>query len=552
MLPAPHPQTRLAAAPRGRARGEYIAGARPSLLGRAEPPAWVRPAVRAMQDALPGNGAGCGSRQQRARPEGVPLHHPRRLRWSPSWRLLASRSHPWLYCNIKTPAADSSTLNALREDFSLPTCYCRDSTCSEKREARRNTTMSEQWFEVQWHLGRVQVARQSGSWRQPPPGYVLVSMAACGICGADIRVITGNKAASGDPNRYVTLGHEGSGRVVAVGDAVTCLRPGDYVAVLPHTHLPAENDEGVRCSARQIDPVCIGASHTRHMGWDIDGCFADFITVPATNLVPVSPEHLRLARALAPRLGEAVFALVEPMLCSLSAYELMQRQLRKFFRRDLSAGRALVVGCGPIGLLHSAILLARGFEVWLADALPRRAELACWYLDHRARVFDPEDAAAGFDLAMITASSAQAVRMGEALVRDEGIVYVFSGLNAAERDAMDSENLFLYERLHRTTKPILTAARLPSGDKSIVYLGHSGYFEGLAPEAVAAVAANAVALDRMITGIISGWSSPCIESRLPGGTDWTTEDGSPAIISVLDGTDLRARHCKLLVLAGRG
>jgi threonine dehydrogenase-like Zn-dependent dehydrogenase len=410
--------------------------------------------------------------------------------------------------------------------------------------------MSEQWFEVQRHLGRVQVARQSGNWRQPPPGYVLVNMVSCGICGADIRVITGNKTASGDPNRYVTLGHEGSGRVVAVGDGVTCLKPSDYVVVLPHTHLPADNDEDVRCSARQIDPVCIGDGHTRHMGWDIDGCFADFITVPAANLVPVSPEHLRLARTLAPRLGEAVFALVEPMLCALSAYELLQRQLRKFIQRDFSAGRALVVGCGPIGLLHGVILLTRGFEVWLADTLQKRAELACWYLDHRGQVFDPAHPAAGFDLAMITASSAQAIRMGEALVRDEGIVYVFSGLNAAERAAMDPENLFFYERLHRTAKPILTTTRLLSGDKSIVYLGHSGYFERLAPEAIATVAANAAALDRAITGIIPGWSSPRIESRLPGGVDWTTEDGSPAIISVLGGMDLRDRHCKLLVLTG--
>jgi len=410
--------------------------------------------------------------------------------------------------------------------------------------------MSEQWFEVQRHLGHVQVARQRGNWRQLQPGHVLVHMKSCGICGADIRVITGNKTASGDPNRYVTLGHEGSGYIIAVGDGVGNLKPGDYVVVLPHTHLPAGNNEGVHCSVRQVDPVCIGAGHTRHMGWDIDGCFADFITVPSANLVPVPPKYLRLANVLAPRLGEAVFALVEPMLCALSAYELMQRQLRKFFQRDFSAGRALVIGCGPIGLLHGVLLLSRGFEVWLADTLQKRADLACWYLDHRSHVFDSTHPADGFDLVMITASSAQAIRMGETLVRDEGTVYVFSGLNTAERTAMDPENLFFYERLHRTAKPILTTTRLLSGDKSIVYLGHSGYFAHLAPEAIATVAANAAALDRTITGIIPGWSSPRIESRLPGGIDWTTEDGSPAIISVLGGMDLRDRHCKLLVLTG--
>ncbi len=85
-------------------------------------------------------------------------------------------------------------------------------------------------------------------------------------------------------------------------------------------------------------------------------------------------------------------------------------------------------------------------------------------------------------------------------------------------------------------------------DKSILYLGHSGYFENLAPKAIEAVASNALALDRAITGIIPGFSSPHVVSRLPGGLDWTTGDKSPAIVSILNGTDLRERHCKLLML----
>ncbi len=408
--------------------------------------------------------------------------------------------------------------------------------------------MSEQWFEVQWHLGRVQVARQHGNWRRVLAGHVVVKMVSCGICGADIRITTGNKTASGNPNRYVTLGHEGSGYVVAVGDGISGLEPGNYVVVLPHTHLPTENKEGIHCSAQQIDPACIGAGHTRHMGWDNDGCFANFIMVPAANLVLVPPEHVHLARTLAPRLGEAVFALVEPMLCALSAYELIKRQPKKFFQHGLTARRALVVGCGPVGILHAVILLTYGFEVWMADTLQKRAELASWCLNHRSSVFDPAHPVDGFDLVMITASSAQAIQMGGELVHDEGIVYVFAGLNASERPAMDPENLFSYERLHRIARPILTTNRLFSRDRSIAYLGHSGYYEQLASQAVATVAANAATLDQAITGIIRGWSSPRIESRLPGGTDWTTGDDSPAIISVLNGTDLRDRHCKLLVL----
>ncbi len=63
------------------------------------------------------------------------------------------------------------------------------------------------------------------------------------------------------------------------------------------------------------------------------------------------------------------------------------------------------------------------------------------------------------------------------------------------------------------------------------------------------MATNAAALDRAVTGVIHGFASPRVVSRLPGGLDWIPEDKSPAVVSVLKGIDLRDRHCKLLVLA---
>lgn len=401
--------------------------------------------------------------------------------------------------------------------------------------------MSKQRFEVQRHLEQVYVARQNGDVPRPGPGEVLLKMVACGVCGADIRVVTKNKIASGEAGDYITLGHEGIGRVVASGSNTSEWQPGDYVVVLPHVH---RSESGLICFAPRITPVCIGNGHTLHMGWDIDGCFADFMVVPTTNIVRIVRQHLHLAARQAPGLREAIFALVEPMLCTLSAYEL----LRIHLQRDLSAGRALVIGCGPVGVLHSLALLERGFEVWLMDTVQKRAELAQWCLAHRVHVFNPVKHSGAFDLVMVTASSAAAVRAGEGLVRKGGIVYLFAGLNTADRTAMNQENIFFYEPVHRKAQDIRTTVRLAHQDKSILYLGHSGYFEHLAQQAIAAVAANAAPLDRAVTGVIAGFSSWRILSRLPGGVDWTTEDGSPAIVSVLTGTDLRARHCKLLVL----
>lgn len=401
--------------------------------------------------------------------------------------------------------------------------------------------MFKQRFEVQHCLDQVFVARQSGDMPRPRPGEAVLQMVACGICGADIRVVTGNKTASGETGRYTTLGHEGIGRVVALGSRVPRLHVGDYTVVLPHVH---RDDCEPPCLASSINPICIGSKHTLHMGWDIDGCFADYMVVPVTNIVRITQRHLSLAAKQAPKLREAIFALVEPMLCTLSAYELMETHLQ----HGLLAGRALVIGSGPIGILHSLVLLERGFEVWLMDTFQKRAELTRWCLDRRVHVFDPTEQGMTFDLAMVTASSAAGVRTAEEFVRKEGIIYLFAGLNTADRAAMDRENIFLYEPLHRRAQSIHTTLRQASEDKSILYLGHSGYFERLAPKAIEAVARNAKALDHAITGIIPGLASPYVVSRLPGGVDWKTEDESPAITSILMGTDLRERHCKLLVL----
>ncbi len=98
----------------------------------------------------------------------------------------------------------------------------------------RRPDRSQQWFEVQRHIGQVQVARQSGNWPCLQTGQVLMKMLACGICGADIRAVTGNKLTSGNPDRYIMLGHEGVGVVIAVDNDVTGLKPDDYVVVLSH------------------------------------------------------------------------------------------------------------------------------------------------------------------------------------------------------------------------------------------------------------------------------------------------------------------------------
>lgn len=65
----------------------------------------------------------------------------------------------------------------------------------------------------------------------PPlkPGQVLVDVAYSGVCGSQLNEVQGSRG----PDRYLphTLGHEGSGTVIAGGDGVTKVKPGDRVVL---------------------------------------------------------------------------------------------------------------------------------------------------------------------------------------------------------------------------------------------------------------------------------------------------------------------------------
>src|SRR5208337_3763620 len=80
--------------------------------------------------------------------------------------------------------------------------------------------------------------------RKPGPGEIRVKVAACGVCRTDLHVVDGELP---DPRTPIIPGHEIVGRIDALGDGVTGLRPGERVGIpwLGHT-----------CG---VCPYCIGA-----------------------------------------------------------------------------------------------------------------------------------------------------------------------------------------------------------------------------------------------------------------------------------------------------
>ena len=172
----------------------------------------------------------------------------------------------------------------------------------------------------------------------PAPGWALLKVKAVGVCGSDLHGYLGHTGRRVPP---LIMGHEAAAEVVAVGDEVTNVRPGDRVALLPMV------DQGGH--GLEKDRLVLG------MNWP--GCNAEYATWPASNLYPL-PENLSYEQA----------ALAEPLAICVHAVSLAP--IRPY-------DTAFVVGAGPIGLLTLAVLRATGVStIAVSDTSDVRLERA--------------------------------------------------------------------------------------------------------------------------------------------------------------------------------
>ncbi|MGH8983467.1 MAG: zinc-dependent alcohol dehydrogenase [Acidimicrobiia bacterium] len=177
------------------------------------------------------------------------------------------------------------------------------------------------------------------------PRDVLLEVSHCGVCGSDLHFVLEGWGRPG-----AIEGHEYSGRVVAVGDAVTQWAVGDEVVGGP-TPRCGECDY-----CRGGRPSLCDARAKFGEGNEFQGAFAQYKLVDEAELLRV-PEGLSLREA----------ALAEPLAVALHGLT----------RGGVTAGqRVLVTGGGPIGALSVAAALARGVtEVLVSEPHPRRRAL---------------------------------------------------------------------------------------------------------------------------------------------------------------------------------
>jgi L-iditol 2-dehydrogenase len=175
---------------------------------------------------------------------------------------------------------------------------------------------------------------------------VLLEVSHCGICGSDIHFVL---EGWGQPGSIE--GHEYSGRIVAVGDAVTRWSVGDVVVGGPSPRC----GECEHCRAGR--PSLCSGRNTPGIAVHTDGAFAEFVRSHENGVLRI-PDGVSLRQA----------ALAEPLAVALHGLT----------RGGVEAGqRILVLGCGPIGALSLAASRARGVtDIVVSEPHPRRRALA--------------------------------------------------------------------------------------------------------------------------------------------------------------------------------
>jgi 2-desacetyl-2-hydroxyethyl bacteriochlorophyllide A dehydrogenase len=177
----------------------------------------------------------------------------------------------------------------------------------------------------------------------PGPDELIIRVAACGVCGSDI------KAQPYMPAGMV-MGHELGGEVVAVGAGVKGHHVGSNVAVLPVISCGT-------CAACAAGIVA-HCAHTRYLGMGPDrGGFAEFAAVPA-----------RHSFGLPDDLPDTYAALVEPFAVGLHGVH----------TAELTMGESvLVVGAGGVGLTTTAWAREMGAQrITVVDPDARRRDSA--------------------------------------------------------------------------------------------------------------------------------------------------------------------------------
>lgn len=261
----------------------------------------------------------------------------------------------------------------------------------------------------------VVVARYGGSLEltdrpipRPPAGEVLIRVRASGLCSTDLHLLSGRQPLGELPR---ILGHELAGEVAELGHGVAGWQVGDRVTAAIDVTCGrcrhCQTGETQRCTTMQ------------RIGFERDGGHAEYVTLPAANLVALPAELSYEGAAILP---DAVACMYHSLL----------------HQGGLAVGqRVLILGVGGLGIHGVQIARLSGAQVLATSRRPERLVLAEQYgakgvnptrqsLEEAVTEFTSGE---GVDLVVDNIGTRASVRQGLGLLRPGGRFLVVAYLD---------------------------------------------------------------------------------------------------------------------------
>jgi threonine 3-dehydrogenase len=177
---------------------------------------------------------------------------------------------------------------------------------------------------------------------------ILIKVKKTAICGTDLHIYNWDAWSQRTIKTPMVIGHEFVGEIVEIGSEVKGWKTGERVSA--EGHIVCGECRACKAGKRHLCP------HTKGLGINRPGCFAEFVSVPASNVWKVHPSVPDEVAAIFDPYGNATH-------CALSF--------------DVVGEDVLVTGAGPIGVMAAAIARHNGARnVVLTDVNDWRLDLA--------------------------------------------------------------------------------------------------------------------------------------------------------------------------------
>ncbi len=237
----------------------------------------------------------------------------------------------------------------------------------------------------------------------PGPGEVLIKIRRTAICGTDLHIYNWDAWSEKNIHPPLTTGHEYVGEIAALGPGVLGYKMGERVS--GEGHIVCGHCRNCRSGNAQW------CKYTKGVGVNRDGAFAEYLCIPAVNVVPVSED------------------LPEEIVAFFDAYGNATHTALMY---DVVGEDVLITGAGPIGVMAAAICAKNGARrVIVTDLNDYRLEMAHRMgatatvhvgRDDLGRIMREQKMVEGFDVGLEMSGSRSALSTMLSVMRNGGKV----------------------------------------------------------------------------------------------------------------------------------